>query len=62
VVKIEFVGPLLKGRHLRSNLFIMRLAPRMLFYPLEEHLEKQGPSESGFLCLDSSVREDFDFE
>jgi hypothetical protein len=41
--------------------FYHAFSPHGLFFPLEDHLEKQGPSEVGFHCLDNNVREDFDF-
>jgi len=61
VAWIKSIGSLLKGGHSRLDLFIMCLAPKLSFFPLEEHLEKQGPFKSGFLCLDNNVREDLDF-
>lgn len=38
--RIGFVEPPLKGGFLKLYLFIMRLVPRWLLFPLEEHLEK----------------------
>jgi hypothetical protein len=60
-VRIEFVGPLPNGGRSRPGHFIMCLAYAGFFVSLEEHLEKQGLFESGFLCLDNNVREHFDF-
>jgi len=51
VVGIKSVGSLLKGGGSRSNHFIMRFAQ-----PLDPYF-----FESGVLCMNNSVREDFNF-
>jgi hypothetical protein len=55
VGRIEVVGSLPKSRRFRSGLLVMRLAPYSLFFPLQEHLEKQGYSRVAFIFWTSAL-------
>jgi hypothetical protein len=61
VVRIKFVGPLPKGRCLRSSLFIMRLFLPLALPFFWKCIWRNKAPESSVVCLDNNFREDFNF-
>jgi hypothetical protein len=61
MIPSTYFGSLPKDGCLRSNHFIMRLALMLAFLSLGRAFRETRPLGSDIHCLDSSVKEDFDF-